>query len=97
MLSERAFVTRILSSASLTEIQDIVKRNCTGLIGSQINVETKWNPDDATPILDPTLVERGDVLQVRVDYDFRLVTGGLVLADSVLAMSATARMIVANY
>ncbi len=96
MLSEKAFVTRILSSASLTEIQDVVKRNCSGLLGSDISVETKWNPDDATPNLNPAAVERGDVVQVRVDYDFRLVTGGLVLADSVLPMSATARMIVAN-
>ena len=96
MLSEKAFVTRILSSASLTEIQDVVKRNCSGLIGSPINVETKWNPDDEPPILDTTLVERGDVVQVRVDYDFRLVTGGLVLDRGVLPMSATARMIVAN-
>lgn len=84
------------SPASLTEVRSIVERNCAGLETSQITLNMKWNPDAATPITDPTAVSRGDVVQVRVQYPFQLVTGRLILAQSTLPMSSTTRMIVAN-
>ena len=64
--------------ANPTELRAVVDRHCNGMELSDITVSTLWNPDDATPNADPALVERGDIVQVRLTYPFKLVTGGWV-------------------
>ena len=82
--------------ANPTELRAVVDRHCNGMELSDITVSTLWNPDDATPNADPALVERGDIVEVRLTYPFKLVTGGLVLPADTLQMGATTQMIVAN-
>ena len=86
-----------LYPAVASELQGIVEKSCLGLDPSSIELETKWkNPDDGTLRASAAAVERGDVLEVKVKYPFRLVTGSLILPQQSLPMSAKTRMVVAN-
>ena len=78
------------------EIKSVLEKYCQGLELDDLTVTIIWNPDAATPNTDPANVERGDIVQVRLSYPFRLVTGGLVLADNTIQMGTTTQMIVAN-
>ena len=80
---------------TIANIETVVKRHCMGLNLPDVSVSCVWNPA-ATPKLDPALVRRGDIVQIKVNYPFRLVTSPLVLAQSTLMMSSTTRMVVAN-
>ena len=82
--------------ATMTDVQTVVERWCKGLDASEVTLSTTWNPDDATPITDPADVSRGDIVQVRVTYPFRLITGDLVIDGGVIQMGSTTRMVVAN-
>lgn len=80
---------------TIANIETVVKRHCMGLNLPDVSVSCVWNPA-ATPKLDPALVRRGDIVEIKVNYPFRLVTSPLVLAQSTLMMSSTTRMVVAN-
>ena len=67
-----------------------------GLDASEVTLSTTWNPDDATPITNPADVSRGDIVQVRVTYPFRLITGNLIIDGGTIQMGSTTRMVVAN-
>ena len=77
-------------------IETVVKRHCRDLNLPDVSVSCVWNPNDATPRLDPAQVRRGDIVQIKVNYPFRLVSSPLILAQSTLMMSSTTRMVVAN-
>ncbi len=83
--------------ASLSEIDTVIQRNCIGLEAAKVSSTSMWNPDAEVPNADdPSLVRRGDVVQITVNYDFPLVTGRLILAGAALPMTTTTRMIVTN-
>ncbi len=54
------------------------------------------NPDDDVPGTDPTVAVRGDIVEVKISYPFRLITGSLVIAGSTIPMASTTRVVVAN-
>ena len=81
---------------TIANIETVVKRHCKGLNLPDVSVNCVWNPEDATPKLDPAQARRGDILQIRVNYPFRLITSPLVLAQSTIQMGSTSRMLVAN-
>ena len=82
--------------ATLADVQTVVDRWCMGLDLSEVTLSTTWNPDDDDPITDPADVSRGDIVQVRVTYPFRLITGDLVIDGGTIQMGSTTRMVVAN-
>lgn len=82
--------------ATLADVQTVVDRWCMGLDASEVSVSTTWNPDDATPITSPADVSRGDIVQVRITYPFRLITGDLVIDGGTIPMGSVTRMVVAN-
>lgn len=82
-----------------TTIEDIVKANAVGLNPVDVTVLTKYEHYDEVGGVWQTgssYNERGNVVEVRVSYPFRLVTGGLVLAQDTIQLSSTSRMIIAN-
>lgn len=85
-----------VNPTNTTEVRAIVDRQCNGLELSDVTLTTRWNPNDATPKTDPALVERGDIVEIKVTYPFKLITGGLILSDNSVQMGATTRMVVAN-
>ncbi len=83
--------------AVTTELRDLVENNCRGLEASSIVLETKWkDPTDGTVRADVSAVERGDVIELKVKYPFQFVTGGLIVPNGTISMSAKTQMIVAN-
>ncbi len=81
---------------TLTAIEGVVKKHCSGLNTSDLTISCTWNPEADAPTVDPAGAERGDIVEVRVSYPFQLVTGGLILAGNTIQMGATTRMVVAN-
>lgn len=81
---------------TLANIRTVVERHARGLDGSEISINAVWNPHDDTPNLDPSAVQRGDIVEIKLVYPFRLVSSPIVLAQSTLMMSSTTRMVVAN-
>ena len=81
---------------TLTGISDVAARHAQGLDTKQLTVSTQWNPRADTPKTDPSAVQRGDIVEVKLTYPFRLVTSPIVLKESTFTMSSTSRMVVAN-
>ena len=80
---------------TLANIRQVVERHARGLEGSLITIDAVWDPEGAART-DPALMKRGDIVQIRLNYTFRLVTSPLVLAQSTVPMGSTSRMVVAN-
>ena len=81
---------------TLAELTAVVRTAATGLDVSELDVDVLLNPDDAVPGTDPALAERGDIVEVKISYPFRLMTGGLVIPDDHIHMASTTRVVVAN-
>ena len=82
-----------------TTIEDIVKANAVGLDPTDINVNTKYEKYDevnGTWQTGAVYNERSNVVEVKVSYPFRLVTGPLVLAQNTIQLSSTSRMTIGN-
>lgn len=74
-------------------VTQVVERNAVGVITSNLTVATTY--DNGTPgTAAPN--EKGNVVQVQVDYPFQLISGGLVFPGRTLNMRSTARMVIAN-
>lgn len=85
--------------ANGTTIEDIVKANAVGLDPTDITVNTEYQKYDevnGTWQTGAIYNERSNVVEVKVGYPFRLVTGSLVLAQNTIQLSSTSRMIVGN-
>ncbi len=68
-------------------IEAVVRKNALGLNPSYLTVTPNW--------LDASK-DRGTVVQVQVQYDFRFVTSLFVSRDSPLPLRSRSRMVVAN-
>lgn len=82
-----------------TTIEDVVKANVIGLDPGDVTVATKYQRYDevnGTWQTGPAYNERSNVVEVKVNYPFRLVTGGLVVAQNTIQLSSTSRMTIAN-
>jgi len=81
-----------------TTIEEVVKANAVGLDPADVTVLTKYERYDEVNGTWQTGAynERSNVVEVKVNYPFRLVTGGLVLAQNTIQLSSTSRMIIAN-
>jgi Flp pilus assembly protein TadG len=82
-----------------TTIEAIVKANAVGLDPADVTVITKYERYDEagdTWQTGSSYNERGNVVEVKVNYPFRLVTGSLVLSQDTIQLSSTSRMIIAN-
>jgi Flp pilus assembly protein TadG len=82
-----------------TTIEDVVKANAVGLDPTDVTVTTKYEHYDevgGTWQTGSSHNERSNVVEVKVNYPFRLVTGSLVLAQNTIQLSSTSRMIIAN-
>jgi Flp pilus assembly protein TadG len=82
-----------------TTIEDIVKANAVGRDPTDVTVNTKYEKYDevnSTWQTGAIYNERNNVVEVKVSYPFRLVTGPLVLAQNTIQLSSTSRMIVGN-
>jgi Flp pilus assembly protein TadG len=85
--------------ANGTTIEDIVKANAVGLDPADVTVNTQYQKYDevnGTWQTGAVYNERSNVVEVKVSYPFRLVTGPLVLAQNTIQLSSTSRMIVGN-
>ena len=78
------------------EFRAVVRTAATDLNLSALDVDVLLNPDDDDPGTNPALALRGDIVEVKISYPFRLVTGGLVIAGSTIPMATTTRVVVAN-
>ncbi len=81
---------------TVAEFTAVVTNAATGLNMSYVDVDVLLNPDDDDPGTDPTVAVRGDIVEVKISYPFRLITGGLVIADDTIPMASTTRVVVAN-
>lgn len=81
-----------------TTVEQVVKNNAVGLEPAEITVSTSWESWDAVAEVwvQDNVNARGNTVQVRVTYPFRLVTGPLVLAGDTIQLGSTSRMTVAN-
>jgi Flp pilus assembly protein TadG len=82
-----------------TTIEDVVKANAVGLDSADVTVNTKYEHYDEVNGIWQTgsaYNVRSDVVEVKVNYPFRLVTGSLVLTQNTIQLSSTSRMIIAN-
>jgi Flp pilus assembly protein TadG len=85
--------------ANGTTIEDVVKANTVGLDPADVTVNTQYQKYDevnGTWQTGAVYNERSNVVEVKVSYPFRLVTGPLVLAQNTIQLSSTSRMIVGN-
>ncbi|HUG80191.1 MAG TPA: TadE family protein [Bryobacterales bacterium] len=76
-----------------TTVTEYVKNNAVGLNDSNLSVAVTYDsgtPGDAAPNV------QGNVVQIRVQYPFQLVSGGLIAPQSTIQMASTARMTVLN-
>lgn len=69
-----------------TTIEDVVKLNAVGIDQNDITVTTSFD----------TTNERGNIVQVRIAYPFRLVSGGLLVSQATIQMASTSRMVILN-
>lgn len=69
-----------------TTVADVARRNAIGLDNASITVNVTYD----------AVNKQGNTVQVQVSYPFQFVTGGLVVQQSMVNMSSTARMIVLN-
>ncbi len=81
-----------LDPTTLTDVRAVVVRHATGLESSKIGLTGLWGD----VVDDPSGVERGDVIEVRVAYPFQLVTGALLIPNSTIQMASTTRTLAAN-
>lgn len=81
-----------------TTIEDVVKANVIGLDPADVTVATKYEHYDEVNGTWQTGAYnvRSNVVEVKVNYPFRLVTGGLVVAQNTIQLSSTSRMTIAN-
>ena len=80
-------------------IADIVQANAIGLNTAEITVDTKYEEyDEASGTWSTGAVynRRNNVVEVKVGYPFRLVTGPLLPVPSTIQLSSTSRMVIAN-
>lgn len=76
-----------------TTVTQYVKNNAVGLDQNAVTVTVAYDtgtPGDTAPNV------RGNVVQVRVQYPFQLVSGGLIVSQSTIQMESTSRMVVLN-
>ena len=85
-----------VNPTTLPAIRSVAEGNASGLPGADLGISVVWNPQDVTPETNPSNAQRGDIVEIRLTYPFRLVTAPLVLAGNDIQMSATTRMVVAN-
>ena len=69
---------------------------CAALDQDQLTLAAVYNPDDGGGFTDTTLIDRGDIVDIRIGYTFRLITGNLVIDGGQIPMASTTRMVVAN-
>jgi len=69
-----------------TTVEDVAKLNAIGLDNSSITVNVTYD----------TVNKQGNAVLVEVSYPFQFVTGGLIVQQSTVSMSSTAKMIVLN-
>ncbi len=82
-----------------TTIEDVVKANVVGLDPGDVTVNTKFEKYDDisdTWLTGAAYNSRSNVVEVKVSYPFRLVTGPLVLAQNTIQLSSTSRMVIGN-
>ena len=80
-----------MDPTTLADVRAVVERHATGLDSSKIGLTVLWGGD-----ADPSTVERGDIIVVRVTYPFQLVTAPLLIADNTIPMSSTTRTLAVN-
>ncbi len=73
--------------ATITEIENVVKRFAVGLDDSKLIVNTTY---------DPLVNERGDIIEVEVGYPFQFVTSPILVSGSTLDLSARTEITIAN-
>ncbi|MDA1312624.1 MAG: TadE/TadG family type IV pilus assembly protein [Acidobacteria bacterium] len=76
-----------------TTVTEYVKDNAVGLNDSNLSVVVSYDtgtPGDAAPNV------QGNVVEIRVQYPFQLVSGGLIASQSTIQMASTTRMVVLN-
>ena len=78
------------------EALEIMNRWCAALDADDLTIAAVYNPDEDGGFTDTTLIERGDIVEIRIGYNFRLITGNLVIDGGVIPMASTTRMVVAN-
>lgn len=86
-------------TASDTTIAKIVENNAVGLNSAEITVNTRYEHYDeisSTWLTGPSYNTRGNVVEVKVSYPFRLVVGALLPWPNTMQLSSTSRMIVGN-
>ena len=74
-------------------VAQFVKKNAVGLDGDTINVAVTYDsgtPGDSAPNV------QGNVVQIRVQYPFQFVSGGLIVSQATLPLASTARMVILN-
>jgi Flp pilus assembly protein TadG len=84
--------TNPIPDGGLTVTQ-FVKRNAVGLDGDAVSVAITYDsgtPGDTAPNV------RGNVVQIRVQHSFQLVSGGLIVPQATIPMASTTRMVVLN-
>lgn len=68
------------------QVRNVVRNAAVGLNKAQVEVTTVW----------PSGVKKGNVVQVQVSYPFGLVSGSLLLPESMIQINASSQMILAN-
>jgi Flp pilus assembly protein TadG len=76
-----------------TTIDQYVRNNAVGLNDGSLTVAVSY--DTGTPG-DAAANAQGSVVQIRVQYPFQFVSGGLIVPQATVQMASTARMIVLN-
>ena len=71
----------------------IMSKWCAALDQDQLTLAAVYNPDDDGGFTDTTLIERGDIVEIRIGYTFRLITGDLVIDGGEIPMAGTTRRI----
>ena len=76
-----------------TSVTQFVKNNAVGLNDSNLSVAVSYDsgtPGDTAPNV------QGNVVQIRVQYPFQFVSGGLIVPQATIQMASTTRMVVLN-
>lgn len=86
----------ITGTTTLTKLKEVADRWAHGLNPADLTLTAVWNPEDATPKLNPANAEREDIVEINLRYNFRFISSPIVLQASTLTMGSTSRMIVSN-
>ncbi len=88
----------VTGTTTLVELKEVADRWSHGLNPSDLTLNALWiPPDSADPVKTlPANAARDDVVQINLQYNFRLISSPIVLTASTLTLSSTSRMVVAN-